>query len=244
MFSKRDLKFLVAIFAGIIIMSCERPPDLPDRPSIEFENIDFNRSGGGGQDSLILTIRFEDGDGDLGLGENDNFPPYHEFDFLTESGNLVFDPNSVAFNQLVLFSEVENAEFNNNEWIVLNFTMDDQIETDTFGIVPNENFNNIFVDFFLKIGEDQYEKIDLGSILGNIGGTRQTEVSFDGRFPVLDQDGGGPLEGSLRYTMRSAGFFISPILRQEVSIQDRGLNRSNTISTPDFRIIDLSSGGG
>ena len=64
--------FLVLV---VFLISCERPPELSSTPFIEYQNVEFKQVNDA-QDSLIVTIRFEDGDGDLGLSNNDTGPPF------------------------------------------------------------------------------------------------------------------------------------------------------------------------
>ena len=70
---------------------------------------------------------------------------------------------------------------------------------------------------------------------------------FDGRFPLLNSsDRERPLEGKLTYKMKSAGFellFRQDTLMLEVFIIDRALNISNTITTPDFVLKNITLGG-
>lgn len=60
-------------FALLLIVaamgSCFDPPEFPNVPEIEFESIEFKE--GPSTDSLILTISFRDGDGDLGIDPAD-----------------------------------------------------------------------------------------------------------------------------------------------------------------------------
>ena len=139
--------FLVLV---VFLVSCERPPELPNTPFIEFQNVEFNQVNNA-QDSLIVTIRFEDGDGDLGLSDRDNQPPFNEFDFVPDD-----DGTFLTFREA-------NGEppFNNNDWFIGEFLLGDTTVVDTVRIRRNENFNNFFVDFFRKTGEGSYEKIDL-----------------------------------------------------------------------------------
>lgn len=44
----------------------------------------FKEGPGNITDSLILSIDFQDGDGDIGLSAVDAFPPYHDFDFVID----------------------------------------------------------------------------------------------------------------------------------------------------------------
>ena len=121
------------------------------------------------------------------------------------------------------------------------FLLDGDTLRDTVRIERNENFNNFFVDFFVKTGNG-FEELLLIDLLG---------TNFDGRFMILNPDGvdsDRPLEGTLRYTMRSFGFLINPILRNEtlklkLQIQDRRLNRSNIVETPEFKLVEIARDG-
>jgi hypothetical protein len=65
------IKFLLLIvIAGTIISSCMKQPNYPDYPVIKLKA--FIPEG----DSAKLVFEFTDGDGDIGLFENDTIPPY------------------------------------------------------------------------------------------------------------------------------------------------------------------------
>ena len=60
-----------------LIASCKEKEIYPSVPSIEFKGYYFLK-GGDGKDSLVtLIFSFKDGDGDIGLGENDTLPPFN-----------------------------------------------------------------------------------------------------------------------------------------------------------------------
>ena len=63
------------LFAGFMlaVYGCQHPPDYDDKPRLEFKNIEkwSSLENGTKKDSLILVTRFEDGDGDLGLSNED-----------------------------------------------------------------------------------------------------------------------------------------------------------------------------
>lgn len=71
-----------------------------------------------------------------------------------------------------------------------------------------------------------------------------SSLNFNGRFPRLSSDGRNEaLEGEIRYTIPSFSsdiFNPGDIVRFEVYIYDRALNKSNTVTTSD---IVLFSGG-
>ena len=233
------LGFIIVLL--VFAVSCERPPELAAGPQIQFVSVEF-KVVDGGQDSLIVTITFEDDDGDLGLSQDETLPPYNEFFFILEDSSRVYYLNDVTFDDLITFSEAGgDPAFNQNDWFAADFLVDGVAFSDTVRIERNENFNNFFVDFFIKTGNG-FEELALIELLG---------TNFDGRFMVLNPDGiesDRPLEGTLRYTMRSFGFLINPILRNEtlklqLQIQDRQLNRSNIVETPEFKLVELARDG-
>ena len=57
---RTSLGFIIMLL--LFAVSCEKPPELPSNPRIEFVSVEF-KVVEGGQDSLIVSITFEDGDG-------------------------------------------------------------------------------------------------------------------------------------------------------------------------------------
>ncbi len=60
---KRILVY-IGVISFFVLSFCTRPPELPVVPEINFESIQFKEVEG--PDSLILSVFFQDGDGDLG----------------------------------------------------------------------------------------------------------------------------------------------------------------------------------
>ncbi len=63
---------LPAVIAGLF-QFCVKPPNYPNEPIIEFTSLSKNvmRQSQLGPDSLVVTISFTDGDGDLGSQNNE-----------------------------------------------------------------------------------------------------------------------------------------------------------------------------
>ncbi|MCC5920605.1 MAG: hypothetical protein LAT68_11860 [Cyclobacteriaceae bacterium] len=217
-------KGIKLIFVGLIfwsLQSCFDRPDFGEAPRIEFNNVQL-RSGTslGVQDTLIVSIDFEDGDGDLGLRGNETDPPFNVLDFARN-----------AEGDTIRFGDSPNLPpFSCVDYEVLR--REGQTEPDTFLIIRNENHFNIFVEFLWKRDGENFEVFDF---------LQETCITFNGRFPIL----GGelrdrPLQGTLNYRMNSLafrGFFGSDPIKLRIQIQDRALNRSNTVESPEFRII-------
>lgn len=104
---------------------------------------------------------------------------------------------------------------------------------DTIYFQMNPNHYNIFVRFFRKTSPTATpEEFDW---------RKEICSTFDARFPELETRN-RPLEGTLRYAIRSFGLlntFGNYHLYLEIQIKDRAGNKSNIITTPDFRLADI-----
>lgn len=82
------LKLLSFFLIFFFVSGCYEKDVFPDIPNIRFEDIVFY--DGNLTDSLILTFSFEDGNGDIGIVEDqDVLPPYNEFDVFIDSRDTV-----------------------------------------------------------------------------------------------------------------------------------------------------------
>lgn len=265
---------IVICAAVLLVNSCSAPTPLSNTPKISLNDV-FYKDIDGGQDSLVLLLDFEDGNGDIGLDATQTFHPYHEYDaiwsfdgtlvtigdqdpllpFLASTPPFFYNPlpDELEFS---LFSDTDvRTEYNCQDYEIVyvssaqtsfiplevgdNVDLDpNEFSIDTILVRRNQDRYNIFVDFFRKVGTE-YEFIDWRSAFDSNG----CGFDFNARFPVFDHDNiGSSLEGTIKYTMRSAGFNI--ILRQDVFklriwIQDQALNDSNVIETEDLTLGDL-----
>lgn len=277
----------LSLFAGLVVLvsSCFNPPEFAVEPSIEFEDIYFADApdGSGKTDSLVVSINFKDGDGDLGL---DGSNPEHE-EYPYNASNLFLSNNEklipVGLAQhwsdisyyFVDFPEDEERPegklvtlktrdlpgygslpaFNDCDYLpdsiimvdgpdadILDPTFHNIIDTmtsqsyppiyvlkDTFYIAPNPNHYNISVTILMKDGDDWTP----------YGSDDPCSPQFNGRFPVLSDKDDSPLEGTLRYSLKSFGFKIelsTKTLKVQVQIKDRKLHTSNTVESPEFTL--------
>lgn len=69
----------VLLLASGLLSSCLTAPDYPIEPEISFKSIKDQRvsSPSGIYDTITVTVSFRDGDGDLGLSNEDIDPPYN-----------------------------------------------------------------------------------------------------------------------------------------------------------------------
>jgi hypothetical protein len=226
---------IAIILMGIVLGACFTAPEFPNEPSISFNNIVFKKGADQfDQDSLILSINFQDGDGDLGLRNEgaDTREPYHAlWAFTKPDGTLLQlkDRDNPDYDTLPPYAF---------PYYCINYTIN---EEDTIYVEPNKFHYNIYVKYFVR-KNGVYTEFDWLTAFDPICGE-----TFNGRFPLLNNPNKErPLEGKLSYKMKSAGFellFRQDTLMIETYIIDRALNISNTISTPDFVLKDITVGG-
>jgi hypothetical protein len=86
-----------------------RKPDYPDAPVITLKSVVLGTSSTGALDSLMVTIRFTDGNGDLGLTQTDRQdPPFSKY--LPKSDSSKFNLRYYNF-YLTLFAENNLGRF-------------------------------------------------------------------------------------------------------------------------------------
>jgi len=90
--SKISVKSLIILSAIFIYSSCTKEQPGEVIPIIEWKELSKTeiRQGDLNQDSLWLTITFEDGDGDLGFGSKDNRQEIFAYDSRTNSLHASF----------------------------------------------------------------------------------------------------------------------------------------------------------
>jgi len=244
------------VYGGVIALllaSCFEPPVYSNTPLIDYDNITFvDVSNPSDADSLILSIKFKDGDGDMGLDPNDprdTLYPYYSRAFYDTLGQQYYYPafddffvtyktkrTKPQFDTLPPFSKPYNCV----NWEIL--TSQDKV--DTFYYERNPNFYNIFVDFLVKNNDGTWTEFDWTEEFAY----PQCGITFDGRFPILSKDlsRAAALDGKIRYAMGSVGFtilFSIKTLKLRINIQDRALNRSNVIETPEFTLQQIKKSG-
>lgn len=67
---------LIFFFSFILFSSCQKTEKYPDIPQIEFVGITKIINPNNIVEKVVLKISFTDGDGDIGLTQNDTLPPY------------------------------------------------------------------------------------------------------------------------------------------------------------------------
>ena len=142
------MKRLLFYFISFIVIGCDNNNDISEIPLISHESLIFKKSNNSiVQDSLILTINFTDGNGDLGLSNEEIYFPYHPYNAIIDE-NLnwvtigskeitpplyVYEPNGL----LSLYSNEDNRPSFNCENYIID-TISSSTELDTFYIEKNE----------------------------------------------------------------------------------------------------------
>jgi hypothetical protein len=254
-----------AIFPALLVLfvtSCfEKAPEYSPIPSIEFSGICFTEgissSTTNTQDTLSLTLKFRDGDGNLGLSastQQDNEYPYNEKYYFQKNadGTITKVTKNTGVSMLSYKDKRTNPKYaalpefvtpyNCTNWEVIYTSDKNPKPTDSVYFEFNPDHYNIFVDFLIKNNDGSFTPYDFEKafIYPNcpIGG-------FNGRYPVLsnDLDKKSPLEGTLNYKLKSLGLrliFSIKTLKLRIKITDRTLNKSNELETPEFTLQSIN----
>jgi hypothetical protein len=261
-------RLLMTVFCGVAIASCFDPPVYPAEPEIVFKSLNYVEvpdlpTGEVTSDSLILVVRFKDGDGNLGLSPNEISPPFNDrWYYLKSKLDPALNPDcspyanenkcfyisayKTEFDKYIDFADRSTGTppydtlpdfvkpYNCENWEVVRDQNDQVIDQLYFEL--NSHYSNIFVEFQTKNGDNTYTAFNWSDFLTYPSCEIQ---GFNGRFPLLSEPGAGesPLEGEIRYSMPSPFFkiiFGAKTIRLRVYIEDRALNKSNEIYTNDF----------
>lgn len=259
----------LAICTAMTVQSCQEPDPFPATPQIQFNNLQYvELIENGNPDSLILYFDFQDGDGNLGIEGDENYPPYQDYNFYFDANNqlitynqsevelpiTIYDPGKDA---IVTINEDIRPSYDciNYEILYINYEdrtyllpgvdpeeIDPNIyEQDTIFLERNPFRNNIEVEYYRKRGNENYEEIDWRYLTSEYG----CGISFDGRFPILDFESAAEsasLEGTIKYAMVSTGF--RTVIRKDTfnikfRIMDRSRNRSEYAETGDVTLDQL-----
>lgn len=211
-------------FLLIASFACVNPPEnFPSVPQITFESLEYVSTSG--PDSLIVDVKFQDAEGDLGLSATDINPPFNAVDYKRNAaGNLITYANRPA----------GAPEYNPVDWVI-DPIINNQVVKDTIWVKQNPNQYNIFVRFYIKRN---------GKFTEFKWSDPPFYTTFNGRFPrILTTEVGQAVEGNIRYGMLSSGWqsiFRTDTIRVDVEIQDRELNRSNQASSPEVTLKQIT----
>lgn len=220
------------LFVFLVFGSCTERPTFPNTPAIAFNEYYFQEIKDITLDSLVIKLKFEDGDGDLGLDANETDYPYQLMDPVTEG----VPPNvdTLRFGHPDAPNEYNCVDFEilRKETVVNDSLI---ITADTIYVKRNLDHFNFFLDFLIKEDGGSFRVFDPAL-------ERNCAPRYYGRYFVLNTARDiRPLEGELQYTLVS-GFrllFRNEIIKIRIQIQDRSLNKSNVIETDEIKINEI-----
>lgn len=100
-------KGLLLFGISVLVTACFNPPEFSVVPSIDYTGIYFKDGNGDNPDSLVVTITFKDGDGDLGLSATQIDAPYHDlFFYVGNNGDTIPVGKSLVFTDLPPFLDI------------------------------------------------------------------------------------------------------------------------------------------
>jgi hypothetical protein len=81
---------LLFTISAVVVSACHNEPEFSTIPHIQYEGISFGQSPEG-DDALVVSLSFKDGDGDVGLdGRVDFDKPYHAINFFANDNGSLF----------------------------------------------------------------------------------------------------------------------------------------------------------
>jgi hypothetical protein len=255
------MKINTFLFLGVAILatSCFDAPQFPDTPKIEFKNIIFKDIGTNTDpDSLIILIYFEDGDGDLGIGDKEINSPFNQKIYFNKNTGEEINALTDSYDDLIKFSDRTKSiilpdslkslpDFTGSA-TCYNWDKNDEIllsdgeayaNDDTLYFQFNPRHYNYLIDFYLDKGTGLgFEFFDWRLI--NFPTCQENKY---GRFEIINADGKPKAtEGTIRYGMQDTGFkllFKDFLIKLEITILDRNENRSNTETIGPFKLSDI-----
>jgi hypothetical protein len=259
----------IRIFSSLLILiwllgGCQKQPDYSIVPQIQLQNITFKNEfqSTGNPDTLIISLRFTDGDGDLGINPDetaiytsptDSIDLNDPFYFIYDSTQLSAPWYPVHQNDLPLATDFHYVNYATTRTYHTLQAFDTlsvltckhwQIRAspvDTLYIQSNPNQYNIFVYIFTKNPDGTYTYYDPDDPKNQAFGERCQPNFFNSTFPVLSTDLGksSPLDGTLTYKYQSRAFYLAfhaKIIRVSICITDRALHKSNVVTSDDILI--------
>jgi hypothetical protein len=208
-----------------------------------------------GQDDEIITFN-NSVNGPYGLIPAVQLPiTYTLFKGRDENNNAIIETRTVlglfraGDRQFFSADDERPTDFDCLEYEIMSFyTVDQEIvngnvvsetlieEVDTVFVQRNPSHFNIYIELQIKQGAN-YVAFELD----------ECDPGYTARFPLFKKSNiGRPLDGNISYAFFSVLFqdpesspLLTETLRLRFYIYDRALQKSNEVTTPDFRLLDL-----
>lgn len=225
------MRYCLLFLSLLALTACYDEPKFPEAPEISFQGVRF--FDGSVSDSLLITVDFQDGNGDLGLSSFQIDRPYQIYDSLFTINGTSSYIKIGQFDTLPDHNCVNYRSGYFNESGRFIYTLNRQDITDTIYVRPNPYYYNFFVDLYTIVrGEEQ--RVDLIEYnYPTCGGT------LNGRFQLNPDNSKMALSGTITYSIPSQillPFFGDDSLKVKVRIADRALNMSNLVESPAFTL--------
>jgi hypothetical protein len=254
-------KFTIIAVLLWVVGACLKQPENSVVPHIELQSIvtkgEFASTGNA--DTLIVTIKFTDGDGDLGVngGETAIYSSATDSVDLNLTYYYVYDSAKNTFWYPVHYPNLKLAK----GYHYVNYASRRKIHNHPFDTLPAlscaawENYqgtpadtlyaitNQLYFNFFLylytKNADGTYTYVDPVTYFSFANGCNKN--LFNSRFPVLSSDLGkqSSLDGTITYKYQSKGLYLQfhgKTLKIKVFIYDRAFHKSNLIESDDFTL--------
>ncbi len=250
--------FIVILILLWITGGCLKQPESSIIPQIQLQGIDFKHEFPAAADTLIINLKFTDGDGDLGINGDDtvinngstvydiNTPYYFVYDEAKNTtwyythGNNVSLPKGYHYVNYASYRTIHTLPFDTLPGALTCKNWEYRATpADTLYIESNPYNNNMFVYLYTKNADGTYTYFDPTTYFAF--GTQCTTNFFNGRFPVLSSDLGkkSSLEGTITYKIQSAALYLylhGKTIKLKIYILDRAFNKSNVVESEDFVI--------
>jgi hypothetical protein len=251
--------FTIILVLTWVVGACIKQPEDSVIPYIEFQSIAFKNEflSTKNFDTLILTLKFRDGDGDLGINADEtaiytssvdstdiNSPYYFVYDttkntiwYYTHSPNDPRLPRTFKYVNYASSQNIHSHPFDTLPPLTCKNWEQRKTPSDIFYIQINPYNNNIFVDIYIKNADGTYTYFDPNDIYPF--GENCSPNFFNARFPVLSTDLGkkSSLSGTITYKIQSAGlciFLCGKTIKVKTYILDRAFHKSSAIWSDDF----------
>ena len=233
----KNIKLTGYLLGLLVLVSCERAPEFSDVPSITFESVEFGFNPFG-QDSLVISVNFEDGDGNLGISsEEAKSPPFHDATYFsaTPPHDPIYNIDGISSEQLLKLGALDTLPaFSCINYRILGRVVDKEAVLDTVYIQRNPKSKNFIVEFFIQQDNGSFEEFSF---------LEETCIPASGRFsPLNTADHERPLQGTLSYFFRAQNlrqFFGNNVIKMRVQIIDKSENFSNVVESPEFTLDEI-----
>jgi hypothetical protein len=241
------------------IGGCLKQPENSIIPSIQFQSVSFKHEMPKAADTLIITLKFTDGDGDLGVNGDETAiytspsdstdittPFYYIYDsaknttwYYSHYNNITL-PKGYKYVNYASYRTIHTLPFDTLPGTLNCKNWELRVSpADTLYIQQNPYAYNLFMDVYTKNPDGSYTLFDPSIYFTSL--TQCSSNVFDGRFPILSSDLGkkSSLDGTITYKYQSAALYLlfhSKTLKIKVYILDRAFHKSNVAESDDFTI--------